>query len=136
MKYFPRFNLMLCVLILALPARAEIKVTTEHNSNENASPAFKFKTVSPPSKNDAATGAKFSIVDGEQDENGGGLDKLHDGKLPTEEDQPTENFFFNAGTEGGRIAIDLGTEMEIKQVNTYSWHASTRAAQVYTLYAS
>jgi hypothetical protein len=30
----------------------------------------------------------------------------------------------------------LGTPIRIKEVNTYSWHAGNRGAQVYTLYAS
>ena len=122
------------VLLVGLTARAEIKVTVDHNAT--GSPAFKFKNVPAPSKTDAATKAKFSIVDGERDENGGDLDKLHDGKLPTEEDQPEENFFFNAGTAGGRLSVDLGAPVEIMQVNTYSWHPSTRGPQVYKLYAS
>ncbi|HEY2328702.1 MAG TPA: basic secretory protein-like protein, partial [Verrucomicrobiae bacterium] len=34
----------------------------------------------------------------------------------------------------GRIEVDLGRAVEIKQVNTYSWHPSTRGPQVYRLY--
>jgi Peptidase of plants and bacteria len=122
------------VLLAGLTARAEIKVTVDRN--ETGDPAFKFKNVPAPSKTDAATKATFAIVDGTRDENGGDLDKLHDGKLPTEEDQPLENFFFNAGTPGGRVSVDLGSALEIRQVNTYSWHPSTRGPQVYKLYAS
>jgi hypothetical protein len=64
------------------------------------------------------------------------MDKLHDGKLPGEEDQPGENFFFNAGTSGGRLRADLGRVIRLKQVNTYSWHPNARGPQVYKLYAS
>src|SRR6185503_12119505 len=78
----------------------------------------------------------FTIVDGARDNNGGSLDTLHDGKVPRGEDQPSENFFFAQGTDGGRLQIDLGTNTPIKQVNTYSWHAGTRGPQVYVLYAS
>jgi Peptidase of plants and bacteria len=67
---------------------------------------------------------------------GGGLAKLNDGKMPTEEDQPDENFFFNEGTPGGRLVADLGSVISIKQINTYSWHPSTRGPQIYKLYAS
>jgi hypothetical protein len=115
-------------------ARAEIKITADHNREGTA--AFKFKSVPSPAKSDAGTKAKFSIVEGERDENGGDVDKLNDGKLPSEEDAPTENFFFNAGTEGGKLGVDLGSVIEIKQVNTYSWHPNTRGPQVYKLYAS
>jgi hypothetical protein len=124
------------VLIFAMACRAEIKTTADHNGNESTTLDFKFKNDPQPSRNDAATKATFTIVDGRRDRNGGNLDKLHDGEIPTEEDQPSENFFFNAGTEGGRILIDLGDVIEIKQVNTYSWHPSTRGPQLYKLYAS
>jgi hypothetical protein len=124
------------VLLMAAAARAEVKVVVEHNDNDKASGDFKFKNIPGPSKDDAATNAKFSIIDGERDSNGGDLDKLNDGKLPTEEDQPEENFFFNAGTEGGRLGIDLGKVIAVKQVNTYSWHPNTRGPQVYKLYGS
>lgn len=124
------------LLASALLARAEIKTTVNHNPNESATSAFKFKDLPSPSKTDAAKDAKFTIVDGERDENGGDLDKLNDGKTPTEDDEPAENFFFNAGTPGGRLLVDLGKVIEVRQVNTYSWHPSTRGPQMYKLYAS
>jgi hypothetical protein len=120
----------------ALLCRAEIKTSINHNPSESATSAFKFKEVPSPSKTDVAKDAKFSIVDGERDENGGNLEKLNDGKTPTEEDQPEENFFFNAGTPGGRLLLDLGKVTEVRQINTYSWHPTTRGPQVYKLYAS
>jgi hypothetical protein len=125
-------SLFACVLA----ARGEVKVIAERNSNENASAAFKFKSVPVPSKSDAASGAKFAIVDGERDGNGGDIDRLHDGRMPTGADQPGANFFFRAGSEGGRVVVDLGGAIEVKQVNTYSWHAGSRGPQVYKLYAS
>ncbi|MGB2807795.1 MAG: basic secretory protein-like protein [Sedimentisphaerales bacterium] len=123
------------VLIFAMASRAEVKILTDNNRNEYATPDFKFKSVPSPSKSDAATKAKFTIVDGRRDRNGGNVDKLSDGKIPLEEDQPSENFFFNAGTDGGRLLVDLGRTIDIKQVNTYSWHPNTRGPQVYKLYA-
>src|SRR5687767_6101323 len=73
-------------------ALAEIKVVAERNESGDAS--FKFKTVPAPSRGDAATKAKFTIVDGERDSNGGDLAQLHDGRVPSEDDQPARNFFF------------------------------------------
>jgi hypothetical protein len=61
---------------------------------------------------------------------------LHDGRVPAEEDQPSENFFFGAGTEGGRLQLDLGGVIAVRQVSTYSWHVNARAPQVYRLYAA
>jgi hypothetical protein len=124
------------ILLAGLAAHAEIKTTIDHNANEQAKPDFKFKNVPSPSTSDAATQAKFTVVDGEKDSAGGDVGKLNDGKLPSEEDQPEENFFFDAGTEGGRLQVDLGSVIAIKQVNTYSWHPTTRGPQVYKLYAS
>ena len=124
------------VLMFAMALHAEFKTIADHNRNEHATSDFKFKNVPSPSKSDAATKAKFTIVDGRRDVNGGDVDKLHDGKIPTDEDQPAENFFFNAGTDGGQLLVDLGDTIDIKQVNTYSWHPNTRGPQVYKLYAS
>src|SRR5258706_3018024 len=132
-------HLLLAALFTIAPAflaRAEVKPIVEHNANDKATAEFKFATVPAPAKDDAAAKAKFTIVEGAKDDNGGDPDKLNDGKLPTEEDQPEQNFFFNAGTEGGRLALDLGSAINIKQVNTYSWHPNTRGPQVYKLYAA
>ena len=134
MKSFAIFIAGASVLVSAGVLRAEIKIVADHN--DGASAGFKFKNVPLPSRGDAATKARFTIVDGAKDGNGGDADKLHDGRVPTDEDQPSENFFFNAGTGGGRLLVDLGGAIDIKQVNTYSWHSGTRGPQVYQLYAS
>ena len=117
-------------------AEPPVKVTVEHNSNNDASASFKFKSVPSPAKDDAATKAKLTLVDGDMDSNGADLSALTDGVLPTDQDQPEANFFFDAGTAGGRFRLDLGSVIEISQVNTYSWHPNTRGPQLYKLYAS
>ncbi len=117
-------------------APAEVKVEVGHNTGDQATAEFKFKEVPSPTARNAATGAKISIVEGEADEHGGGVEVLNDGKLPDDEDEPAANFFFNAGTEGGRLLLDLGSSISVKAVNTYSWHANTRGPQVYSLYAA
>jgi hypothetical protein len=130
---------MLVVGLILLPgtaARAEVKVTVESNHDSDATSAFKFKKIPGPVSNDAASKAKFTIVDGNKDANSGELSVTHDGKLPSEEDQPDRNFFFAENEDGGRLSIDLGKAIEVKQVNTYSWHPNTRGPQVYKLYAA
>ncbi len=124
------------VSFLTAVSHAEIKTVTERNQSADATAKFKFKNVPAPSRTDAATTAKFTLVDGARDNNGGTLDRLHDGKVSTSEDQPAGSFFFRAGTDGGRLQVDLGSVIEVKQVNTYSWHGATRGPQVYKLYAS
>jgi hypothetical protein len=121
------------MLVFEPVSNAELKVSTEQRTG---APAFRFATVPEPANNDAASQAKFTIVDGEGDPNGGELAVLHDGRLPTGEDQPAENFFFRAGSDGGRLSLDLGRAIAVKQVSTYSWHTATRAPQVYKLFAS
>lgn len=113
-----------------------IKIITDHNTGDAATPSFKFAHVPSPVGNDAAGKATLTIVAGEEDPNSGGIYKLTDGRLPTEEDEPEANFFFDAGTWGGRFRMDLGSVIEIAQVNSYSWHPNTRGPQVYVVYAS
>ena len=96
------YIMVLNILFFAMVSHAEIKVVADRNLNGYTLTDFKFKSAPSPSKSDAATKAKFTIVDGRRDRNGGNVDKLSDGRIPSEQDQPSENFFFNAGTEGGR----------------------------------
>lgn len=112
---------------------AEPAVLSERS--DSPSP-FTFKSLPAPSKNDAAAGVAFSLVDGQRDTNGGDLDALHDGRVALQEDEPGASFFFRAGTSGGRIQVDLGRVLPVKQVNTYSWHNGPRAPQVYRLFAA
>lgn len=123
-------------VMIALPVAAEVQTTIDRNDPAQATADFAFKHVARPSGDDAATNARFTLVDGRRDGAAGELSVLHDGKVPSEKDQPSQNFFFAAGSDGGRLAIDLGSVINIRAVNTYSWHAGTRAPQVYTLYAS
>ncbi len=97
---------------------------------------FKIGRIAPPSRNDAATAAEFSLVDGRRDGNGADLKALNDGRVPFGEDEPSRNFFFQNGDNGGRIGVDLGKVISIKSVNTYSWHPRARGPQVYKLYAA
>ncbi len=113
---------------LAGSAPGEVRVTTESG--------FGFESVPPPATNDAATGAIFRTTVGERDRNGGDLEVLHDGKLPTTSDQPAANFFFAQGTDGGEISIDLGAAIEIARITTYSWHRGDRGPQVYSVFGA
>jgi len=129
-------TILIVLLSVALTAPAQVKVTVDHNPGPNATPDFKFKNVPSPVKDNAATQAKLKLVVGAKDDNGADLSVLTDGLLPTEQDQPAANFFFNAGSDGGRFLMDLGTAIEIAQVNSYSWHPDTRGPQIYALFAS
>ena len=103
---------------------------------ESAPSGYQFKRVPPPGMNDAATKAEYKILEGKIDPNSAGMVALHNDKMPVNEDQPAENFFFAAGTDGGCLEIDLGRTISVKQFASYSWHANSRAAQVYRLYGA
>jgi len=130
------FAVILAICCGVIGSQAEIRVVIAHNQNDDASRRFRFTNAPAISGTDAATQAKFSIVDGKLDDNGGSLERLHDGKGPMGADQPGGNVFFDAGTDGGRLLIELPGPIQIKGINSYSWHTDTRAPQVYNLYAS
>jgi hypothetical protein len=128
--------LMVAALTGAATVHAAVRVVTERNDSADATAAFKFRNIPAPARQDAAATGTFTLVEGIIDPNGGGLAVLNDGRLPTTEDQPARNLFFNARTAGGRLHLDLGRLIEVRAVNSYSWHAGQRAPQVYKLFAS
>jgi hypothetical protein len=120
----------------AITAPAQVRITIDHNTGAAANSEFKFPRVPSPATDDAASRAKLTLVDGQLDSNGANLSALVDGMLPSSEDEPGANVFFNARSFGGRFRIDLGSAIEIAQVNSYSWHSSARGPQLYKLYVS
>jgi hypothetical protein len=124
------------LMVLAASAHAQIRVNVEHNTGSAATKEFKFKTVPAPAKDDAAAKATVTLLVGESDPAGGDLSVLTDGLLPTKADELKSNFYFASGSGGGRVRMDFGGVIEIKQVNSYSWHTGAGAPQVYLLYGS
>ncbi len=131
-------KLAIALLLLAssVSGQAQVKVIVDLNTGSEATAAFKFKHVPSPVKADVAAKAKLSLVVGDRDGNGGELTALNDGALPVEADQPAANFFFAAGSDGGRIQISFDHAIEVAQVNSYSWHPGARGPQFYNLFAS
>lgn len=131
---------MLCAAaaVVCAASMGAVNIKVEHAPRGQVSPDTPFTVVPPPSADDAATNAVFSVVDGVPPQPGkaGSLDKLHDGKMPPTEDAPTHNFYFATATIEGRLKIDLGKVIPVAQINTYSWHKSDRAPQVYKVYGS
>lgn len=121
------------LVVAAAPLRAEPRVTVERRAVDAAAP-FQFERVPRPSRTDAANEATFTIARGQADPNSGGLGTLNEGRVPAQADEPDANFFFVGGAEGGRLLVDLGRVVDIRQVNTYSWHPAERGPQVYKLY--
>jgi hypothetical protein len=111
-------------------------IVFDHNPNSVANREFKFKRLASPSKDDAASRARLTLIDGDLDQGSADLAALIDGRLPRDEDEPAANVFFRAGSSGGRFRMDFGSRIEIAQVNTYSWHPNSRGPQLYKLYAA
>lgn len=128
--------LLVMMSIATTASFGDVVTRSARNTGSAAGAGFKFEDLPGPSRTDLGNRAKFSVVAGRADGNGGGVEVLNDGRWPSDEDEPAANFFFAAGTEGGRILVDLGEVTEVKGVNTYSWHRSTRGPQVYKLYGS
>jgi hypothetical protein len=112
---------------------AEIKTTTEQQVFGSG---FAFENIPAPATNDFGTKAKWQIISGKTDQNGGGIAALHDGKVPSGDDEPRKNFFFTAGSDGGLVHVDLKKAVDLKRITTYSRHFQNRGPQVYDLYAS
>jgi hypothetical protein len=132
----PTLIVSLLLVLSVVASFYDAKITIDHNANDAANRDFKFKNVPSPVKDDAAAKAKLVLIDGEIDGNGADLEAVTDGLLPTDRDEPAANFFFNAGTSGGRFRLDFGRVIDVAQVNTYSWHPNTRGPQIYKLYGS
>lgn len=121
---------LLNVTMSATANSQDATIQIDRLSRELATPTFAFEKVPAPSKTDAANIATATLVRGSADQNGGPVFAVQDGELPQDEDQPKANFFL-AGVTPGRLLFDFGKPIEIKQINTFSWHPGTRADQRY-----
>jgi len=109
--------------------------------------AFRFPSIRPPSADDYADQARgvatIRVAQGKlksQTGKSGPVTVLTDGKGQSHQDAPSESAFFADGTRGSFL-IDLGQEVSISRVNSYSWHQHEtneshrhRARQEFTLY--
>src|SRR5688500_1366640 len=86
-------------LAVSPPLLAAANVVKVRGSAEQG---FKLDPIAPPAINDAAAKAVFTLVDGAKDEASGDLSVLTDGKVPSGENKPGSNFFFDLGMGGGR----------------------------------
>jgi len=125
---------MLPLLMVSLFLNGQIDF--ERVPNRLATPNFKFERFPSPGKDDAASSAKLTLVDGKPDDGSADLSALIDGQVPTHADEPGANFYFDAGTMGGRIRMDFGSPTDITQIVSYSWHPGSRGPQLYKLYAA
>lgn len=121
------------LLTPSLSLAATLKVESAFSEKDSD---FRVEPVVPPSTNDAAKDAKFTIIDGRPARRRGDPTAvLHDGRVPSEAEERGQNFSFEEAT-GGRIVVDLGKPISIKEINTYSWHPEARGPQNYELFAA
>lgn len=87
--------------------------------------AFSFPSIAPPSASDYADKANgYARIKGlsvQPHPNSGGFSSLIDGKAQTHPDSPKESYFTSA-SQPTPLLIDLGKSIDIREINTYSWH--------------
>jgi len=127
---------MISIVLLMVFSLFDARVVFEHNANGVANREFKFRNIASPSKDDAAANAKLTLIDGDLDQGSGSLATLVDGRVPADEDEPSGNVYFRAGSTGGRFRMDLTTAIEIARINSYSWHPNSRGPQLYKVYGA
>ena len=128
--------LFIIVMAISLTPFGDVKVEIEHNANRTASRNYNFNSIPSPKKDDAASKATLTLIDGPVDGGSGELTALVDGMLPTNEDDPGANLYFRAGSTGGRFRMDFRSPLDISQVVSYSWHSNSRGPQLYKLYGA
>lgn len=112
---------------------ADVIVKVNAKNRAEADSNWKSDRIAPVANDDAGNQASIRVLSGQADPNGASLTVLRDGVLPEREDQPSRNFFFS-GNSSGQLLFDFGRPIRLERVRSYSWHPSTRAAQVYSLY--
>lgn len=126
-------KLLPALLATITPLIATAEITIEQQTFGSG---FAFEKIASPATNDLGATAKWQILKGKPDRNGGRLAALNDGKVPSGDDEPRGNFFFAAGSDGGLIHVDLGKLETLERITTYSRHFKNRGPQVYDLYGS
>ena len=130
------FAALLTVVTWGAESQTTIQTIVEYNPNETATSDFKFRQVRRPfratrvrtpsstSPMVAATGPaaswKYSTT----------------AVCPARRTNRRRIFSSAPVPTGGRLLLDLGRLIPVRQVNTYSWHPGLRGPQVYRLYGS
>ena len=106
--------------------------------------AFSFPTIPPPSRSDAADqsqgSAVFRILSGQLKGRSGQAWLLADGVGQSRPDSPSESLLFQ-GPAWGTLLVDLGRDVDVGMINSYSWHQHAKinehrelARQRYTVF--
>jgi hypothetical protein len=127
---------MILVPLSTVALAADAVITVERNDGDTATADYRFSTIPSPSKTDAASAAKVGVLVGQVDANSGRSRRLIDGVGASGKDDPTSNFFFQAGrlSRPRRILITLREPTDVQAIHSYSWHPEVRGPQVYTVF--
>lgn len=102
---------------------AQRVITRVERGEETA--AFIFPTIPPPSNSDAADqshgSAVFRVLRGRLNQQSGSPAMLGDGAGQMRADSPRESTFFQ-DQSWGTLLVDLGREVDVAVINSYSWH--------------
>jgi hypothetical protein len=126
----------------------EKKVITRIEAGDGT-PAFRFPTIAPPSRDDCADQAmgmatirvaRGKLKTSPNSSGSGPAPVLLDGSGQSKQDDPLQSAFFQTG-QNGSFLVDLGQAIDIARINSYSWHQHDlikehreRAQQRFTLY--
>lgn len=121
---------------------AQRVITRIERGEETA--ACTFPTIPPPSNSDAADqsqgSAMFRVLRGRLNQQSGSPALLGDGAGQMRADSPRESTFFQ-DQSWGTLLVDLGREVDVAAINSYSWHQHRvieehreRARQRYIVY--
>src|SRR5262245_56984550 len=69
---------VITIMLFALAAQAQPRVTIDHNNNKTATAEYKFSRVPSPARSDAGAKALLTLVDAEADGNSGDISALND----------------------------------------------------------
>jgi len=117
-----------------MPHGAAVQV--DHVPRGSVDAQTPYGLVPAPNQENAARRGSVSLVDGVRSNSSGPPGRVLDGRMPDNEDSPSQCLEFGESTLEGRFKLDLGKLISIAQINTYSWHKDTRAPQVYKVYGS
>lgn len=107
--------LALSCLAITAAASAQIKPVIAHVEPAPGVADFKLLGVPPPSATDAAAGRRFSIIDGEADDNGGGV-AGGDVGAPSERGERRGLGAFTRGLEVGNAEVFVFVRADEEQV--------------------
>lgn len=125
-----KLNLIILQASLLMSGFSSAATVLSQTGSHAGGGIFNFATVPSNSSSDTANGLVFTVLAGVVNGGAANASRLTNGVAQTTNDQPASTFFFNDNNRG-RIQVDLGQNLSITQINTYSWHNGSRTPQVY-----